>query len=129
MKWIYILLIGTLLLCSSGIASAANTTGVVVIGGIVDMDKVMQHGGTFWDSANQNGGAGYLLLSIGFVVWLLIILFAIFGGSANYAIGSNSSNRDVDTTKKGTDTLKRVVIAIVAPPILLILFRIFVGLI
>lgn len=121
MKLLYILLIGTLLLCSSGIASA------VVIGDIVDMDNVTAYGGTFWDSANENGGAGYLLLGIGLVAWLLIIMFAAFGGSAAYAIGDSS--QDAGTTKKGTDTLKRVVVAIVAPPILLILLGIFVGLI
>ena len=127
MKWLYILLVFTLLLCGSGIVSAEDNSSGAVIGGIVDMSEVSKHGGTFWDSANANGGAGYLLLGIGLVAWLLIIMFAAFGGSASYAIGESSSN--ADATKKGTDTLKRVVIAIVAPPILLILLGIFVGLI
>jgi hypothetical protein len=128
MKWIYILLMVTMLMCSIGIVSAddENESGVV-IGGIIDMEKVSEHGGTFWKSANENGGAGYLLLGIGLVSWLLIIMFAAFGGSASYAVGT--SNNNADATKKGTDTLKRVVVAIVAPPVLLILLGIFVGLI
>lgn len=132
MKLLHILLIGMLLLCGSGIASAANDTSdtdedSVLIGGIIDMGEVSKYGGTFWTSANENGGAGYLLLGIGLVAWLLIIMFAAFGGSASYAIGD--SNNNADATKKGTDTLKRVVVAIIAPPVLIILLGIFVGLI
>lgn len=125
MKWINILLTMAMLLCSIGTVSAANDS--VLIGGIVDMGEVGEHGAKFWASANENGGAGYLLLGIGLVAWLLIIIFAAFCGSAGYAIGGNSNN--ADTTKKGTDTLKRVVIAIMAPPILIILLMIFAGLV
>lgn len=126
MKWKYILLVA-MLMCSIGIVSAEENDSSVVVGGIIDMGKVSTHGATFWTSANENGGAGYLLLGVGLVAWLVIIMFAAFGGSASYAIGNSSNN--ADTTKKGTDTLKRVVLAIIAPPVLLILLGIFVGLI
>lgn len=127
MKWIHILLILALLMCGSGIASAEENDSSVVIGGIIDMGEVSAHGASFWKAANANNGAGYVLLGIGLVAWLLIIIFAAFGGSAMYAVGD--ANRDADATKKGADRLKRVAVAIIAPPLLIILLGIFVGLI
>lgn len=127
MKWIHILLILTLLVCGSGIASAANSTTGNTICGIVDMNKVIDSGSDFWNDINAGNGAGYLLLSIGLLIWIGVIIYAAFGGSASYAVGDSTHN--ADTTKKGTDQLKRVAIAIVAPPLLLILLGIFAGLI
>ena len=125
MKWKYILLL-TMLMCSIGLASAGNNSSVV-IDGIVDMGEVSAHGASFWKSANANGGAGYLLLGIGLVSWILVIMFAAFSGSASYAIGD--AKKDADQVRTGIDRLKRVVVAIIAPPVLLILLGIFVGLI
>lgn len=128
MKLLPILLTLALLLCGSGIVSAAdNSSNSNAICGIVDMGEVVKSGGTFWEDINKNGGAGYLLLSIGLLIWIGVIIYAAFGGSASYAIGGNTNN--ADTTKKGTDQLKRVAVAIVAPPLLLILLGIFAGLI
>ena len=125
MKLLHILLIGMLLLCGSGIASAGNETGVM-IGGIIDMGEVKSAGGDFWDSANQNGNAGYVLLGIGFVAWMLIIAGAAFIGSASYAVGKETKN--ADTTQSGTSRIQRVAAAIVAPPLLIILLCVGTGL-
>ena len=126
MKWKYILLL-SMLMCSIGLASAKDNSSTVVIDGIVDMSEVSAHGASFWKSANANGGAGYLLLGIGLVSWILVIMFAAFSGSASYAIGD--AKKDADQVRTGIDRLKRVVVAIIAPPVLLILLGIFVGLI
>jgi len=125
MKLIYILLIGILLLCSSGIVSAENETGVMV-GGIIDMKEVKSAGGDFWKSANQNGNAGYVLLGIGLVAWMLIIAGAAFLGSASYAVGKEAKN--ADTTQSGTSRIQRVAVAIIAPPLLIILLCVGTGL-
>ena len=132
MKWIHILLVA-MLMCSIGIASAANDTDIttddtgVVIGGIVDMNKVKASGSTFWDMANKDSDAGYLLLGICFVAWVVIVMYAAFGGSADYAVGKETQN--ADSTKSGKDKLGRVLVAIVAPIILVIVLGIFAGLV
>ena len=128
MKWIHILLIiGTLLMCGSGIASAAANESTVKIGGIIDMGEVKTQGATVWDSLNAGGSAGYVLLSLGFIGWMLLVMAAAFGGSAEHALGN--SNKNADTAKKGTDRLTRVAVAIIAPPIMILLLKVFVGLI
>ena len=127
MKWIYVLLTLTLLLCGSGIVSADEDDSSVVIGGIVDMDEVADSGKTFWDSVNRDNNAGYTLLSIGFVAWIIGILVAAFWGSLAHALGKQSQQGD--TEKAGTDRLKRVAVAAIAPPVFVILLGISTGLI
>jgi len=132
MKWITILLILALLVCGSGIASAANTTSDTTIsdtaiGGIIEMSEVKTHGASVWSDLNKGGGAGYVLLALGFIGWMLLVMAAAFGGSAEHALGN--SNKNADTAKKGTDRLTRVAVAIIAPPIMILLLKVFVGLI
>lgn len=121
MKLLHILLIGILLLCGSGIASAANDTDdadkdSMLIGGFVDMGKVKDGAGEFWKTS---GDAGYILLGIGFAVWVLIILGAAFLGSASHAIGNETKNADI--AQSGMTRMHRVAIATLAPPLLIIL--------
>ena len=116
MKLIHILLIGILLLCGSGIASAENATDEMLIGGFVDMGKVKDGAADFWKTSDE---AGYVLLGIGFAVWVLIILGAAFLGSAGYAIGNETKN--ADTAQKGMTRIQRVGVAALVPPLLIIL--------
>ena len=124
MKLIHILLVGILLLCSSGIASAANDTDEMLIGGFVDMGKVKEGAAEFWKTSDD---AGYVLLGIGFAVWVLVILGAAFWGSIGHAIGDETKNADV--AQKGTSRLQRVGVAALVPPLLIILLYVSTGLI
>jgi len=123
MKLIHILLVGILLLCSSGIASA-NETDEILIGGFVDMGKVKEGAAEFWKTSDD---AGYVLLGIGFAIWVLIILGAAFLGSASHAIGTETKNADV--AQKGMSRIQRVAVAALVPPILIILLYVSTGLI
>jgi len=127
MKLLYILLISTLLLCGSGIASAANDTddSDIVVGGVVNMKEVVLAGGTFWKSANENGNAGNLLLGIAFIAWIVGIIIASMWGGLTHAAGGQTNNADV--AKSGTDRLKRVGVAIVVPPLLIVMLVVFSG--
>jgi len=116
MKILHILLIGTLLLCGSGIASAANDTDKILIGGFVDMDKVKGGAAHFWKTS---GDAGYVLLGISFAIWVLAILGAAFWGSIGHAVGNETKN--ADTAQKGMTRMQRVAVAALAPPILIII--------
>jgi len=131
LKHILLVVMMVMLLCSIGMVSAADETSEtdssgVTVGNIVEMDKVIDYGKIFWDGLNKSNGAGYLLLSIGLVGWMVLIIGAAFLGSGAYALGKQSKNGDMEN--EGTSRLKNVAIAAIAPPLIILLLVISTGL-
>ena len=126
MKWIYILLIGTLLLCSSGIVSAAatSTTNTTDMSKIVDMGKVKTEAGKFWDAANADN-AGYMVLGIAAVGCIVIIFLMLFYGTGKSAIGGVSG--DANQTNEGRKIVSNSVLAVVGLVIGLMIVGVFLA--
>jgi hypothetical protein len=123
MKWIYILLIGTLLLCCSGIASAVNDT--VDMSKMVDMDKVKTEAGSLWDSANKNGNTGYVIIGLFAVAFIVVVFVTLFAGGIQSAIGQKTS--DANATKEGREAMSSSVKAVVYVVIGLMIIGVFLA--
>lgn len=98
MKLIYILLIGTLLLCGSGIASADMSE-------MIDMDEVSENAEEFWADMSE---VGYLILGAALAVCLAIIIGMLFIGSGKSALGKTSKDSNATNEGRGNvvDALK-----------------------
>ena len=125
MKWIYILLILTLFLCNSGIVSAANDTKSDV-SKMVDMNKVKAHAVSFWDSTNENGDAGYMIIGMFLAAVIIIVLVMSLAGTGKYSLGGKT--KDANETNEGRKMLSNQVEAVVGLVVVLIIIGVFLGL-
>lgn len=124
MKWIYILLTLTLLLCCSGIVSAADTNTTTDMSKIVDMEKVKAEAGNFWDAANKDN-AGYMVLGIAAVGCIVIIFLMLFYGTGKSAIGNVSG--DANQTNEGRKIVSNSVLSVVLLVIALMIIGVFLA--
>lgn len=123
MKWIYILLIGTLLLCCSGIVSAANDT--TDMSKMVDRDEAKKEAVKFWKSANENGNTGYVIIGMFMAAFVTIVLVMLFASGGKSAIGKKTG--DADTTKEGRDGITNTVKAVVYVVVALMVIGVFLA--
>ena len=122
MKCLHILLIGTLLLCSSGIVSAANDTDMSTM---VDMSEVKFAAGGFWSDLNKGSNVGNLLLGMFLAVCIAAIILGVLIGTAQSIIGKKTN--DSNTTNEGRKIVSDSVAAAVLLVIALMLIGVFLG--
>lgn len=128
MKWIHILLIvGTLLMCGSGIASAANDTDS--FGDIINMGEVKSSASGFWSTANGTNNVGYLILGICAIWWLASVVGMLFYGGGAKAVGGASGNNDNNQVAKGDAIIAGAMKSGIYVPIAIIVVGVFIGLI
>jgi predicted ferric reductase len=86
MKWIYILLIGTLLLCSSGIVSAANDTSLTLFtaADTTAAQKTIDDSGIGYVFALMDIVGKYLIFVIIFVLLIMGMLYRMMNNSERY---------------------------------------------
>jgi hypothetical protein len=86
MKWIYILLIGTLLLCCSGIASAANDTTLTLFTAddTIAAQKTIDDSGIGYVFALMDIIGKYLIFVIIFVLLIMGMLYRMMNNSEKY---------------------------------------------
>lgn len=129
MKWIHILLIvGTLLMCGSGIASAANNTSVDSFGDIINMGEVKSSASGFWSTTNGTNNVGYLILGICAIWWLASVVGALFYGGGAKAVGGASGTNDNNQVAKGDAIISGAVKAGIYVPLAIIVVSVFIGL-
>lgn len=106
MKLTYILLVGALLMCGSGIAAADDDDPDM--SKMVDMGKVKTHAMSFWDTMNKDSNVGYLILGAALTVAIIIILGVLFIGSGKSALGTKSGDSNATNEGRGnvTDAVK-----------------------
>lgn len=124
MKWKYILLILTLLLCSSGIVSAANDTDMSTM---VDRGEVKTAAMGFWSDLNAGSNVGNLILGMGLATCIAIIFGAVLIGTGHTAIGKKSN--DANATNEGRKTVSDSVYAAVGLIIALMVIGVFLAMI
>jgi hypothetical protein len=128
MKWIHILLIiGTLLACSSGIASAANDTDS--FGSIINMGEVKNSAAGFWSTTNETNNVGYLILGICAIWWLVSVMGMLLYGGGAKAVGGASGTNDNNQVAKGDAIIAGAMKAGIYVPIAIIVVGVFIGLI
>lgn len=103
MKLNTILLVSTLLLCCSGIASAANDTDMSKM---IDMGEVKEHSMAFWGSI---ASVGNLILGAALAVTILLILTMIIMGAGKSALGKKSG--DSNASNEGRTDIKNSIFA------------------
>lgn len=123
MKWIHILLVA-MLMCSIGIASAGNDTSVNAAK-IVDMEKVKQSAADTWTDANEDGNAGYLIIGLAMLAWIVVAIIMLMVGASIKATGKQMD--DANKTNQGTKMVNSAIASIIIVPIALVIMGIFLG--
>lgn len=121
MKLIHILLGITLILCISGIGSAANNTDMSKM---VDMDQVKSNAMDFWTTMNKDSNVGYLLLGAALAVCLVIIIGVAIIGSGRSALGKKVGDSNATNEGRGNvvDALKAAAGLVIALLVLSVVF-------
>ena len=114
MKLIHILLIGTLLLCGSGIALADMSE-------MVDMDEVQENAMSFWADMSE---VGYLILGAALAVCVAAIFGMLFLGSGKSALGKQSGDSNATNEGRGmvSDSLKAAAGLVIGILVLVVIF-------
>lgn len=120
MKLVTMLLVGLVLVCISGIASAAgNSTDMSKM---IDMDEVKNSAGVFWDSISS---VGYLILGSALAVTLLLIVGTGIIGAGKSALGGKA--KDSNTTNEGRSNIKDAILAALGLVLTLLVIAVLFG--
>lgn len=123
MKRTYILLVA-MLMCSIGTASAGNDTSVNAAK-IVDMEQVKKSAADTWKDANEDGNAGYLIIGLAMLAWIVIAIIMLMVGASIKATGKQMD--DANKTNQGTKMINGAIVSIIVVPIALVVMSIFLG--
>ncbi len=126
-KHVCLVFVVALFISMTGIVSAGNTTDDNLAKKIFNKEAVAKEAWIVWEAVNESGNIGTKLIATAVLVWIVVIAVMAFVSGVYTTAGEKEG--DANKTSRGKLIMKATVLALIAPPVILALLIMSVGLV